>query len=90
VLAFSTGSVEAEQDAADLRLARAMGAAAASVLRVDPLAGHAGAAAPALAVALGALALAGRGGAGSALALARDPDGGMVLARLERAPEAHS
>jgi len=81
-LVLASGSVDAASDAEDRRLAAEAGAPAGALVRLDPLAGHAGAAAPATAAALAALALAERGGPGRALVVARDPDGGVVVAEL--------
>jgi 3-oxoacyl-[acyl-carrier-protein] synthase II len=85
-LVLATGSVDAAGDEADRALARAAGAPEGALVSLDPLAGHAGAAAPAFATALAALAVA-EGGPESALAFARDPDGGAVRVRLSRASE---
>jgi 3-oxoacyl-[acyl-carrier-protein] synthase II len=76
-LVVVTGTVDGERDAADQRLA-----AHASLVRLDPLAGHAGPAAPATAVGVAALAIADRTGPGVALTVARDPDGGVFVATL--------
>jgi 3-oxoacyl-(acyl-carrier-protein) synthase len=84
-LLVATGAVDAAQDAADRHLA-----ADAGLLRLDPLAGHAGPAAPATALGLAALALAERGGPGRALVVARDPDGGVTVASLGDAGEARA
>ncbi|HET8538471.1 MAG TPA: beta-ketoacyl synthase N-terminal-like domain-containing protein [Anaeromyxobacter sp.] len=81
-LVLASGSVDARTDEADRGLAVEAGAPEAALLRVDPLAGHAGAAAPATAAALAALALAAPDGPARALAVARDPEGGAVLADL--------
>jgi 3-oxoacyl-[acyl-carrier-protein] synthase II len=81
-LVIATGSLDRAGDEADRRLA-----ADAHLLRLDPLAGHAGPAAPATAVGLAALALSERAGAGRALVVARDPDGGVVVGSLSDAAE---
>jgi 3-oxoacyl-(acyl-carrier-protein) synthase len=60
---------------------------AVRVRPLDPLLGHAGAAAPAVAAGLAALALAAEG-LPAAAALAGDPDGGLALALLARPAEA--
>jgi hypothetical protein len=86
-LVLATGSVDATSDAADRRLAAEAGAPEGGLVRLDPLAGYAGAAAPAMAAAIAALALAEPGGPDRALVLARDPDGGLVLAELAAPPE---
>jgi 3-oxoacyl-[acyl-carrier-protein] synthase II len=83
-LVLASGSVDAEHDAADDRLAGGV-----PLLRLDPLTGHAGPAAPAQGVGLAALALSERPGPARALVVARDPDGGLTVATLAAAPEVH-
>jgi 3-oxoacyl-[acyl-carrier-protein] synthase II len=76
-LVVASGSLDAAGDAEDALLA-----GAAPLLRPDPLAGHAGAAAPATATALAALALGEAPGAGGGVARVRDPEGGAVVVHL--------
>lgn len=76
-LVLATGAVDRAQDEADRRLA-----SRAELVQLNPLVGHAGPAAPAAAVGLAALAVAERPGPARALAVARDPEGGVVVASL--------
>jgi 3-oxoacyl-[acyl-carrier-protein] synthase II len=81
---LTSGATGAAEEAEDHRNAAEAGAVAGPPLRVDPLVGHAGAAAPALLVALATFAVGERGGPARATISARDPDGGLVMAAAER------
>jgi 3-oxoacyl-[acyl-carrier-protein] synthase II len=80
---LSSGAADAPAVAEDERNAHEAGAP--PPLRIDPLVGFAGAAAPALLVALAALAVGEPGAPARVTLSARDPDGGLVLAAAERA-----
>lgn len=83
-LVVVSGALDAAEDEHDREGAARAGAPEKALLRLDPLAGHAGAAAPATAAALAAHFLSAAGSA-RALVRVRDPDGGAVTLLLSRA-----